>query len=121
MDMEKLTAENAALRAELEKMKGQFKTLKSIDYHQAFLGQLTKADGLELDIGDARRELGTLQRVYDNARAEWGRTRARWGVIVDNLNGQLTAARAEITSLKKEIKEGRQPATVSEQSTVLRL
>jgi predicted RNase H-like nuclease (RuvC/YqgF family) len=112
--VQKLTEENAALREQLQKMEGQFERLNNIDYYQAFEGQRDKANGLQLQLDDVRRELRTLQGLYDRKRAHWGET-------VDRLKGQLTAARAEITSLRQEIKEGRQPATGSEQSTVLRL
>jgi multidrug resistance efflux pump len=118
MDMEKLTAENAALRAKLQKREDQFETLLNrLDWYQAFLAQQKKADGLQLDYDRVRSELGTLQGVH---KREW----TNWGITVDRLYEQLTAARAEITSLKSQVQgimEGRQPATVSEQSTVLRL
>ena len=115
--VQKLTEENAALREQLQTREAQFETLKGIDWYQAFEGQRDKAAGLQLKYDRVRSELCTLQRVH---KREW----TNWGITVDRLYEQLTAARAEITSLKspvQEIKEGRQPATVSEQSTVLRL
>jgi hypothetical protein len=114
----KLRAENAALRAELQTKEDQLKTIgNDINFYQAFNEQRAKAQGLELKYV---RDLGELQRVYNQDRADWKRTVVR-------LKGLLAAARTEITSLKKEITEGRQSAqsaqsaTVSDQSAVLRL
>lgn len=114
--VEKLKAENAALRAKLQTMEDQFKTLNSINYYQAFIDQRTRADGLELQYGRVRGELGKLQGLYDR---DW----ANWGMTVGRLKGQLTAAQAENAALldKLQTMEGRQPATVSDQSAVLRL
>jgi multidrug resistance efflux pump len=111
--LEKLTEENATLRAKLQTMEAQFVRLTSRDFYQAFRDQTTRANGLELEYGNVRRDLGELQRVYNHNRANWGRT-------VDRLKEQLTSAQTEITYLKsqvQEIKEGRPPAKVSEQST----
>ena len=120
-EVEKLRAENAALRAELQTKEDQLKTIgNDINFYQAFNEQRAKATGLQVRLDRARQDLGKLQGVYDH---DW----TNWGITVDRLYEQLTVARAEITSLKKEITEGRQSAqsaqsaTVSDQSAVLRL
>ena len=119
MDMEKLTKENAALRDELQKSEAQFERLNGRDYYQAFHDQAKRANGLELEYGRVLGELGKLQRGYDRDRAHWGRTVK----TVVMLRGELAAARTENAALRAELQkmEVGKPATVSEQSTVLRL
>jgi chromosome segregation ATPase len=121
-EVEKLRAENAALRTQLQRTQhevAQLETIHNINFYQAFNEQRAKATGLQVRLDRARQDLGKLQGVYDH---DW----TNWGITVDRLYEQLTVARAEITSLKsqvQEITEGRQPAAaaVSDQSAVLRL
>jgi len=94
----KLTEENAALRDKLQKMEGQFNTLKNIDYYQAFIAQRSRADGLKLQYDNALCKIGKLNGRYESQRGEWGTT-------VERLHGQLTSAQAEITSLKSQLQK----------------